>query len=75
MLKKVTHSLPGILLQSTVYNIYFNAKHTKKLSTFTLSLLNESERLRTAAITGLLFVPRVNVNVGATVMMPAGDNS
>jgi hypothetical protein len=34
-------------------------------------------RLRTAAITGLLFIPRVNASVGAvmTMIMPAGDNS
>jgi hypothetical protein len=32
--------------------------------------------LRTAAITGLLFIPRENVRVRAVVMMmPAGDNS
>jgi hypothetical protein len=34
-------------------------------------------RLRTAAITGLLFISRMNVSVGAVVviMMPAGSNS
>jgi hypothetical protein len=32
-------------------------------------------RLRTAASTGLLFIPLVNVSVGAVVMIPTGDNS
>jgi hypothetical protein len=41
----------------------------------TAAALEVKSILRTGAITGLLFIPRVNVSMAAVEMMPAGDNS